>query len=820
MKVLKFGGSSVAKPERILQVIDILKKNDEEGHQQAAVFSAFGGVTDSLIEMSNLAATGSEAYMSVYDTFHKRHMDVAKSLLYGEILEDTLEKLQANHKVLKNLLNGIFLVRENSKRTMDYVLSFGERNSAFIISRALNHRGLDADFLDARKIITTNKNFGSAKVHKEVTYEKIKNYFSDKSNIQIVTGFIASAVGRLTTTLGRGGSDYTASLLAAGLEADVLEIWTDVSGVLTADPRKVKQAFPLPKMTYAEAMEMSHFGAKVIYPPTIQPVLNKTIPLYIKNTFEPQASGTLVTIPDEDGNNGAPVKGLSSISNVSLLTLQGSGLFGVPGIAARLFSALANADINIILITQGSSEYSITFAVSPSDTKKATKIIEEAFKTEIEAKNINPIKVEENLSVIAVIGEGMRYHHGIAEKLFKSLGKNGINIVAIAQGSSERNISVVVKQEDESKALNAAHDIFFLESTRRIHLFIVGVGLIGKTLIRQIKRQREFLESKHGIEFKVNALASSKKMLFDENGIDLENWEEHLENSPQISNLDLFVEKMKSMNFPYSIFIDNTASAKLPPYYKDILSSSISISTPNKIAASSDFHIYQDLKKTAQKNGSFFMYETNVGAGLPLIWTISDLTRSGDHVQKIEGILSGTLSYIFNQYTQGTKFSEIVQQAKANGFTEPDPRDDLNGADVAKKITILAREAGLSLNLSDVEIKPILPQSCFDAPDIDTFWKELEKNNAYFEQLRDEASAQNKNLRVIASLENNKATIEMKAVESDSPFSSLSGSDNMIVITTRRYNENPLIIRGPGAGAKVTAAGVFAEIINISELLS
>ncbi|MCR9286735.1 MAG: bifunctional aspartate kinase/homoserine dehydrogenase I [Bacteroidetes bacterium] len=818
MRVLKFGGSSVAKPERIKRIVEILKGYYTKGEKFTVAFSAFGGVTDQLIKMSELAAKGDEEYQEIFKAFSCRHEKVITELLIGKLQKQVLEELKNNHKVLKNLLHGVFLVREASPRTMDYVLSFGERSSSFIISHILRQEGINAAYLDARKIIKTDKSFGSAKVNFEITYPKIKEYYAQNPAVQVVTGFIASAKGGLTTTLGRGGSDYTASLLAAGLEANHIEIWTDVNGVLTADPRKVKKAFTIPSMTYAEAMEMSHFGAKVIYPPTLQPALKKKIPIYIKNTFTPEFKGTYIS--EHLDLNGHAVKGISSINNIALLTLSGSGLFGVPGIAARLFNSLAQAGINIILITQGSSEHAISFAVQPTFAIKAKKRVESEFEYEIEKGAVDNVKIEDDLSVVAIIGENMRYRPGIAGRLFQALGKNGVNAVAIAQGSSELNISVVIPHTDETKTLNALHEAFFLSDTKELHLFMIGVGLIGSTLIDQIEKQAAFLKSKRGLEIKIIGLANSKKMLFDENGIDFLNWKEKLIAADEKSDISQFVNKMKKLNLSNTIFIDNTASDNVANFYETILDNSISISTPNKIATSSAYLQYQRLKTIANKRGVQFLYETNVGAGLPVITTMSDLINSGDQILKIEGVLSGSLSFIFNSYQEGIKFSDIVKEAKKKGFTEPDPRVDLNGIDVRRKLIILARETGLSLEANEVQIENILPKNVREAETIEQFFTELEKADDYFEKLRAKAANQNKALRMIASLENGQAKISLQAVDKNHPFYSLSGSDNMIVFTTERYKERPLVIRGPGAGAEVTAAGVFAEIISIGSFLS
>jgi len=818
MKVLKFGGSSVAKPERIRGIVEILKGYYTKGEKFTVVFSAFGGVTDSLIEMSNLAAGGDEAYQDLFEEFSRRHLEAIRELLDGEYRNAVLPELLNNHEVLKNLLYGVFLVREASPRTMDYLLSFGERNAAYIISHVLRQNGINASYLDARRIIKTDKSFGTAKVNFEHTYQEIREYYVQNPEVQVVTGFIASAKGGLTTTLGRGGSDYTASLLAAGLGASVIEIWTDVDGVLTADPRKVKRAFTISSMTYAEAMEMSHFGAKVIYPPTLQPALIKNIPLYIKNTFNPSFRGTLISDQGDRGKHA--VKGISSMSNIALLTLSGSGLFGVPGIAGRLFSSLAQRDINVILITQGSSEHSISFAIQPHLANKAKKGIETEFEYEIKVGIVDPVKIEKDLSVIAIIGENMRYQPGISGRLFQALGKNGINAVAIAQGSSELNISVVINRSDESKALNSLHEAFFLSDTKELHIYMVGVGLIGSTLIRQIREQSKFLKEKRGLEIRFVGLANSKKMAFDENGIPLDNWKEALELSETDMDLAIFIGKMKEMNLSNTIFVDNTANAKIAGYYESILDSSISISTPNKIATSSGYLQYQRLKAIAAKRGVQFNYETNVGAGLPVISTLNDLINSGDRILKIEGVLSGSLSFLFNSFKPGTKFSEVLAEARRRGYTEPDPRIDLNGTDVRRKLVILAREAGLPLEAKDIRVESILPEACQQAETVEVFLEEVAKADEQFEKLRQEAEAEGKVLRMIARLEGDSASVGLQKVDSTNPFYTLSGSDNMIVFTTERYKDRPLVVRGPGAGAEVTAAGVFAEIITIGNYLS
>ncbi|MFK7772019.1 MAG: bifunctional aspartate kinase/homoserine dehydrogenase I [Saprospiraceae bacterium] len=818
MKVLKFGGSSVAKPERIRSIADILKDYYKRGEKFAVVFSAFGGVTDYLIKMSSTAANGDETYTEHFDSFSNRHIDSVNELFDKNERENILSELKENHDVLKGLLKGIFLVREASPRTMDYVLSFGERNSNYIISQYLRKEGINTNYLDARKIIKTDKKFGAAKVDFDSTFKNIQEYFANHPEVQITTGFIGSSKGGLTTTLGRGGSDFTAAILAAGLNAEAIEIWTDVDGVLTSDPRRVKSAFTIPTLTYAEAMEMSHFGAKVIYPPTIQPAMVKGIPIYIKNTFNPSFVGTYIS--KESSRNGHPIKGISSISETSLLTLQGSGLFGVPGIAARLFNSLAQAKINVILITQGSSEHSISFAVNPKDSARAKRKVDEEFEYEFKSGGVDLVKVENELSIIAIIGENMRYQPGISGKLFQALGKNGINCVAIAQGSSELNVSVVINKVDESKALNSLHESFFLSDTKELHLFMVGVGLIGSTLLDQIQKQNDFLKENSQLQIKVIGISNSRKMVFNENGINLDSWKDDLLNSNEKADIATFIEKMKTFNLSNTIFVDNTANSAITSHYEKILDSSISISTPNKIATSSAYLQYERLKYIAKKRGVQFLYETNVGAGLPVISTLNDLIQSGDRILKIEGVLSGSLSFIFNSFTKGVKFSSVVKKAKELGFTEPDPRTDLNGIDVRRKLIILARESGLPLEQADVKIDAILPEACQKAENVAQLFEEIEKADDYFEKMRADAAKEGKVLRFIAKLENGKASIVLQAVDTSNPFHSLSGSDNMIVFTTDRYKERPLVILGPGAGAEVTAAGVFAEIITIGNFLA
>ncbi len=815
MRILKFGGSSVGSPERIRRLLGILQDYREGGVSFAVVCSAFGGVTDQLIEMSHLAKANDKAYLKYYKDFCKRHQDAAQELLEGEELQKVQQALAENHKTLENLLLGISLVKETSTRTLDYLLSFGERNSNYIIAAAFRQMGYEAQYVDARKLIRTNSLFGRAVVHFPKTKALLQEHFAKARGTQIVTGFIASDEEGATTTLGRGGSDYTASLLAAALGAERLEIWTDVAGVLTADPRKVKSAFPIPRLSYAEAMEMSHFGAKVIYPPTIQPAMSAGIPIYIKSTFAPEKQGTL--IQREADRSDEPVKGISSLDRISLLTLSGSGLIGVPGSAARLFDALARADVNIILITQGSSEHAITFAVLPEQAEQAQAAIEAAFELEMQAGIVKSVKREDDMAIVAIIGENMRYRPGIAAHLFTALGQNGINAVAIAQGSSELNISVVIPAKDERKALNALHEHFFLSEVEVRHLFIVGVGLVGSTLLEQIRQQSDSLRKHKKLEIKVIGLANSRKMLFDPDGIELDSWKERIETSGERMDMQAYVQQMKALNLRNALFVDNTATEEVPRWYAEILDSSISISTPNKVAASGPYKRYRELKQLAQKRNVAWMFETNVGAGLPVIDTLNDLVNSGDRIIRIEGVLSGSMSFIFHAFQHGMEFSEAVLEARRLGYTEPDPRDDLSGKDMQRKILILAREAGYELELEDVQVESILPGELWALKSVEEFLERLPEADASFAALRQKAKDAGKALRPVASFTagEKRAEIALREVDSSHPFYALNAGDNMIAFTSMRYKERPLVVYGPGAGAEVTAAGIFAEIINL-----
>lgn len=810
MKVIKFGGSSVATPDRIKSVINIIKPYSQS--DLAIVFSAFGGVTDVLIQLSTLALEGNTSYRAKLEELETRHLDAVRNLISVKNQSGILAQVKIQINELENVLQGVFLVKERTPRTLDYIMSFGERLSAYIISEAMKDAGLPAEYLDARKVIRTDNQFGYAKVDFEATNKLIAEHFKYHDALQIITGFIATSESGETTTLGRSGSDYTAAIFAGALKVSSLEIWTDVDGMMTADPRMVKKAFTIPTMSYEEAMELSHFGAKVIFPSTLLPAMAHNIPIWVKNTFNPSHEGTLISA---ESTNGKLIKGISSMNGISLLNIQGSGMLGVVGVSMRLFSTLAQEKINVILISQASSEHSICIAIESSSASRAKAALKREFQHEIHNELIDDVHVTDSLSIVATVGDGMKHHPGTSGRMFSALGKNGVNVVAIAQGSSERNISAVIKQEDVAKALNVLHDAFFLSDRKTAHVFLAGTGLIGKALLQQVREQFNKLSDENKLEIRINGMANSKKMLFSEQGLSLEQAVETLNEKGEPMNLETFYQKMVSMNLPSSIFVDCTSSEAVAGLYERILDSNISIVTPNKKANSGSQQVYQQLKRTARQRGVRFLYETNVGAGLPVINTLNDLLLSGDKVIRIEAVLSGTLNFIFSSFNGGKPFSEIVKEAKEKGYTEPDPRDDLSGTDVARKILILSRECGLSLELGDIPIQNLVPVDCREQKTTEEFLQALQKHDSDFETLRKEAESKQQKLRYQAILENGKVKVELKPVDSSHPFYSLSGSDNIILLTTERYHERPMVIRGPGAGAEVTAAGVFADIIRI-----
>lgn len=811
-KVLKFGGSSVGSPDRIQNVLQIVKACYNGQHPLIVVVSAFGGVTDQLIAAAKTAA-GHSVYKVLWTALKERHVATAERLIPPENLPKALQVIEKEFQSLSNILEGLYLVKELTAKTLDEVMSFGERLSAFIISEAMKAVVPETAYGDARQWIKTDRNFGEARVDYVETNQRVKKHFDHSQTISIVTGFIASSHQDETTTLGRGGSDFTASIIGSALGAQEIEIWTDVDGVMTADPRKEENAFPIAEMSYREAMEMSHFGAKVIHPPTMTPAMKKNIPILIKNSFNPRAVGTRIS--DKPSQSGAQICGISSIDQVALLGLQGSGMVGVCGIAKRLFGALADKGISVILISQGSSEHSICFAISPQFVEDAVQAIQKEFVLEMKAQLIDEVTIERELSVIAAVGENMRRIPGISGKLFGALGKNGINVIAIAQGSSELNVSFVVEKADEVKAIKTIHEAFFLSPVTTLNLFIAGTGLIGSTLLQLIQRHAKTLADSHALHVRVVGLADSRHLLMEAKGLGLENWKMRLHQSQDKMNISLFVERMLDLNLPNTIFVDCTSSQHVTEAYGKILDASVAIVTPNKKANSGPFEQYQRLKSIADRRRARFFYGANVGAGLPIISTIREMLRSGDKIVKIEAILSGTLSYLFNTFTGEKPFSQVVREAKAKGYTEPDPRDDLSGMDFARKLLILSRESGYPLEMEGISLQRFLPEHCFDDSSVEEFYSRLQKEDTRLDGLVRKAAAEGKRLRYMASLENGKGDVSLQAIDSTHPFYNLYASDNIIAITTEFYRDQPLVIKGPGAGAEVTAAKVLADIVRI-----
>lgn len=824
MRVLKFGGSSVGTAEYIEKVVKIIQSASEKD-SCAVVLSAMQGTTDSLIETGKLAENGDENFRVKIKEIEDKHFEAVRNLLPVQAKNGILSFVKKQINELENICEGVFLLRELSPRTLDRITSFGEILSTKIVSAKLDSSGIENVWKDSRELIKTNSNFTKAEVDFAKTDQLIKNFFADqirnpKSKIQnpvILPGFIASDANGITTTLGRGGSDYTGAILAAALDAEVLEIWTDVSGMMTADPRIVRNIKQIPRITYREAMELSHFGAKVIYPPTIQPVLRQNIPILIKNTFAPEDSGTFIEA--ETSCENEIIRGITSIDKIAILSLEGAGMVGIPGFSKRLFDALSRAKINVILITQSSSEHSICVGIEEKFGEAAKQIVDAEFEYEIAVGKIEPLSVEDRLSILALVGDNMRNHTGVSGKMFSALGAQGVNIRAIAQGSSERNISAVIESADVKKAVNTLHEEFFSDNKRQINLYIVGVGTVGKKLLAQLDQQKDFLSEQMNLNVRVVGLANSKNIAFDEHGIDLSEPPTIAggltDDSKNVSeNLaDLIIEK----NLRNSIFVDVTASGDVVEVYPKLLKKSVSLIACNKIAASSEYENYRKLKDLAREYNANFLFETNVGAGLPIINTLNDLTRSGDKITRIEAVLSGTLNFAFNNYDGSRSFSSVVKQAQTEGYTEPDPRLDLSGTDVARKILILAREAGFKLEMSDIENAGFLPESCLMGS-VEDFYNEMEKHENYFRELLENAKNKGLSLKYIASFAGGKASVGLQSIDSKHNFANLSGKDNAVLFYTNRYADLPLVVKGAGAGADVTAAGVFADIIRAARI--
>lgn len=814
MNILKFGGTSVGSAQSISALIEILRK--ERGDENPiVVLSAMGGVTNMLLEMAENARKAQD-YADQLKEVEAKHFEVIRALLPAGAQNPVLTKLKIYFNELEDILQSVYNLRELSLQTKDLILSYGERCSNVMISHIARQQFPEALYVDGSELIRTDSNFGQAKVNTQLTEMLIREFYENNINkLLFVTGFISSNDEGRITTLGRGGSDYTAAIWGAALNATEIQIWTDVDGMLTADPRIVKKAFSLAELSYTEAMELSYFGAKVIYPPTMIPAFLKKIPIVIKNTFNVDFAGTYIKHGAQAST--LPIKGISSIDEISILNLSGSGMVGKAGFSGRLFSLLSREQVNVVLITQSSSEHSITFAVKPADALKALSLINKEFELELQARKLEYPEVENGLSILAIVGENMKRTPGISGRLFNALGRNGVNIRAIAQGSSEYNISVILSRADLSKAVNAVHDAFYSDLKKTLNVFCLGTGNIGKTLFQQLQNQMPFLAKNNDLQVKVMGISNTRKMYLNAEGIDLTSWETVLEEQGEKADLGEFIKQMKGMNLANCVFVDNTASHNPIQYYLDVLQSSISVVTCNKIGNSAEYDQYVAFKEAARKHGVEFYYETNVGAGLPIIRTLKDLMLSGDRIAQIEAILSGTISYIFNNFKGDRLFHEVVKEAQDKGYTEPDPRDDLNGKDFMRKMLILARDAGYALEEKDVSIESMLPAACMAASSVDDFYKEMENNAAHFENLKQEAAKGSKVLRYIGKLEDGKVAITLQMVDDSHPFYMLSGSDNIISFTTDRYKERPLVVKGPGAGAEVTAAGVFADIINVGK---
>lgn len=807
MKILKFGGTSVGSVENVRKIGEIVSNQQE---RIIVVVSALGGITDDLLNVAQRAASGAR-FTEELLAIRSRHEELVNGLFEGHEIYLTVEILIPLFDELDKIIQGVSLIGELTPKTLDKILGFGERLSSVIISRYLKAR-----LVDSASVIRTDRHFGKANVDLDTTYALISDTCSTIKGLAVAPGFISSAADGSMTTLGRGGSDYTAALFAAAVHAELLEIWTDVDGFMTADPRVISKAYTIPMLTYSEAMELSHFGAKVIYPPTILPVYQKNIPIQIKNTLNPEGTGTLICQSQTNGKDH-PIKGISSISGITLFTIQGLGMVGVTGISMRLFGALAKHEINVILISQASSENSISFAIDSHFADMAREAITFEFEREISTGRISKLQCENDLSIVAIVGEHMKHAAGIAGKLFHTIGKNGINVVAIAQGASEQNISWVVKNSDLRKTLNVVHEAFFLSPYVELNIFLVGVGTVGRDLIEQISRQQEKLKKEHRLKLKLTGVANSRRMIFDREGIDVRMIGSLLNNAEDKSDMHQFCQTMVRMNMFNSVFVDCTANPKIADHYLYVLENFISVVAANKVAASSDYNRYRALKEMAAKHGVKFLFETNVGAGLPLISTINDLMRSGDRIVRIEAVLSGTLNFIFNTLSKDIPFSQAVRMAKERGYAEPDPRIDLSGIDVIRKLVILARESGYRIEKEDVVNNPFIPARYFEST-IEEFWNTISGMDETFEKQRLILEEGRQKWRFVGVMNEGKASVSLQIVDPGHPFYDLEGSNNIVLLTSERYNEYPMLIKGYGAGAAVTAAGVFADLIKVSNI--
>lgn len=809
MKVLKFGGTSVGSVESLRNVKSIVESANEP---VIVVVSALGGLTDRLISTAKVAVAGGD-YLDDYNQMVSRHHRIIDELVPEEKRQQLYVVVNTLLEELGNIYKGVSLIRDLSQRTIDIIVSYGERLSSAIISRIIK----DARLYDSRYFIKTLDQFGKHVLDNEATQKLVHATFDDGDyRVAIVPGFISTDANGDVTNLGRGGSDYTAAILAAALGARVLEIWTDVDGFMTADPRVIDNTYVIDHLSFIEAMELCNFGAKVIYPPTIYPVFHKNIPIYIKNTFNPSAPGTCIS-EQRPSPESKDIKGISSINDTCLITVSGLCMVGVIGVNARIFNALARQGVSVFLVSQASSENTTSFAVRNADAERAVSALETEFMAELQTGELNPMQVEHDLATVAVVGENMRHASGVAGKLFNTLGRNGINVIACAQGASETNISFVIELKNQKKALSVIHDSFFLSDTQVLNLFITGIGNIGCHLLQQLAHQQANLLQHKALELKVVGIANSKKALFNRDGIDLSHYQEQLDNYGIESSPETLCSNIVDMNIFNSVFVDCTSSSEISALYLPLLDNNINVVTASKIAASGPYRLYHKLRTTARKKDVRFLYETNVGAGLPILGTINNLINSGDQIIKIQAVVSGTLNYIFSNINAAVPFSKAVAAAMHAGYSEPDPRVDLSGTDVVRKLVILSRESGYAIEQNDVEVSPLLPESLFQGS-IDDFFASLGPVDEEIERRRSEAESRGTRLRYVACLDCGEPSVGLEEVGPGHPFYNLEGSNNVIMITTQRYKEYPMVIKGYGAGADVTAAGVFADIYSIANI--